>query len=98
MKNTKVYILGKITGLDYKVAYGNFEMVEKALKAKGFAVVNPMKLPHNHDKSWESYMKECIPQLVQCDLVYKLDNWQQSKGARLEQAIAYNLKIKEIKI
>src|SRR5690554_148008 len=93
----KVYIAGKVTGIEEE-AYVLFNEVEQALIKEGYEAINPMKLPHDHDKSWEAYMKECISILTSCDYIILLPNWKDSKGARLEQAIAYNLKIKEIKL
>lgn len=91
----KVYIAGKISGIeDY--AYALFEEAEQKFVKKGYQVVNPMKLPHNHDKKWESYMKDCIFELVGCDLIHPLPNWSDSKGAKIEMALAKELGIKII--
>lgn len=96
MSKIKVYIAGKITGMEATKAYNNFKLAESALKQLGYEVVNPMDLPHDHDKSWESYMKECIVSLTTCDFIYLLPNWRSSKGAQLERLIATQLKIKNI--
>lgn len=85
----KIYISGPITGVEnYAEA---FEQAEKKLIADGYEVVNPCKLPHNHDKSWESYLKEDIKSMMDCDAVYLLPNWGKSSGARLECHIAIRL-------
>ena len=88
-----IYIAGKITGLPIEEARANFEKAEKKLTKQGFKVVNPMKLPHNHDKKWESYMKECITELLKCDSIYLLKNWAMSRGAIMEFEIAMKLDI-----
>jgi len=91
----KVYIAGKISGIeDY--AYALFEEAEQKFIKKGYQVVNPMKLPHNHDKTWESYMKDCVFELVGCDLIHPLPNWNDSRGARIEMQLAKELGIKII--
>jgi nucleoside 2-deoxyribosyltransferase len=87
----KIYIAGPISGHDLEERKETFSNVQKALEKIGYEVVNPMELPHDHDKSWESYMKECILHLVQCDCIYMLDNWHFSAGARLEFNIALQL-------
>lgn len=86
------YISGKITGVE-RTAEKQFQAVEDKLTAKGFKVINPFKLDHNHDKTWESYMKVCIAALVNCDVIVMLPNWQNSPGAKIELQIALNLGI-----
>lgn len=89
----KIYISGKITGIenDASAIFGKAEM---ELQAKGYETVNPMTLNHNHDKSWHAYMKEDIKALCDCDEVFMLKNWIDSKGAIIEHTIAMYLGIK----
>jgi hypothetical protein len=87
---TKIYISGKISGMEAQ-ASTLFTNAEKMLKAKGFEPVNPMKLPHQHGKTWECFMREDIAALLQCQAIYMLHNWQQSKGAVLEYILAMHL-------
>lgn len=88
-----IYISGRITGIEAQAEI-LFNQAEIALKNKGYTVVNPMKLPHQHDKTWESYMKECVIALMACDAVFVLDNWQESKGAKVEIALSVHLNLK----
>ena len=90
----KVYISGKISGLDIELAKKSFQEAENKMLELGHEVINPLKLPDNHDKSWESYMRVCITYLTLCDAIYMLDGWENSKGANLEYYLAYELKIK----
>ena len=92
----KIYISGKITGIE-KEAIAIFEKAEKELLVAGYEVVNPMKLNHDHDKSWASYMKVCIKALCDCDAIYLLHNWQDSDGANIEFGIALKLRLKIIR-
>lgn len=87
----KIYISGKITGLEESEAFKNFEAAEKKLKAEGFEVVNPLKLEHNHNKSLESYMKEDIKALIECEGIYVLENYLESLGAQIELRLAQDL-------
>jgi nucleoside 2-deoxyribosyltransferase len=89
MKN-KIYIAGKITGREIEAKI-EFKKAENHLKDKGWEVVNPMELPHNHDKKWISYMRECIKELLDCDSIYFLPNWEDSRGAKIEHNIASDL-------
>jgi len=74
-----------------------FEQAELGLRALGFEVVNPMNLPHDHDKRWGSYMIECLTALMTCDGVFMLLDWEKSRGARIEHifAKAHGLEIME---
>lgn len=87
----KIYISGKITGLPIQEAQNNFEAAEKRLKSEGHEPINPMKLPHEHGKTWSEYMKEDIKALLECDGIYMLVGWQESKGACTEFNIAHDL-------
>lgn len=89
----KIYISGKITGLDYETALSIFNEAEEFLKLAGYEVVNPMTIEHNHDKTWESYMKVDLIEMLKCDAVYMLKGWYTSKGARMEFDIAEKLGI-----
>lgn len=86
----KAYISGKITGIENE-APKMFANAEKQLQERGFDTVNPMKLNHEHDKSWHSYMKEDVKALCDCDIIFMLPNWKDSKGAIIEHTIAMYL-------
>lgn len=88
----KIYISGKITGTsDYMV---RFAKAEKALRTKGWEVVNPAKEDLPKNLPWEEYMKHDVRLLAGCDAIYMLDGWRQSRGACLERELALNLKLK----
>lgn len=90
---TKIYISGKISGIENE-ALELFQKAEKELQEKGFETVNPMALNHKHDKSWHSYMKEDVKALCDCDEIFMLSNWVDSKGAIIEHTIAMYLGLK----
>ena len=90
---TKIYISGKISEIENE-APELFAKSEKELQAKGIETVNPMTLNHQHDKSWHSYMKEDVKALCECDIIYMLSNWTDSKGAIIEHTIAMYLGLK----
>jgi len=89
----KVYIAGKIGDLPPSVFLTLFEEAEKEVKNMGYEPVSPTTLPHEHDKSWQSYMKEDLTAMMQCDAVYALKNWRHSPGARIEVELAMSLSI-----
>lgn len=80
---TKVFISGKVSGLPYLVAYGNFANAERTLAAMWYEVVNPMKICKEH-WSWARCMIKCLWAIYFCDKIYQLPNWQESRGARIE--------------
>ena len=85
----RIYISGRITGLDYKEAYYKFEAAENELIAKGYEVINPMKVvPFNKDWSWFDYLSADIKLLEKCTHIYMLSNWRESGGASVEHEAA----------
>jgi nucleoside 2-deoxyribosyltransferase len=89
----KVYISGPISGVEAS-AYKVFEKTEKELRAKGFNPVNPIKLNHNHGKTWEEYMRVDLKALLECDEMVMLKGWENSRGACLERIVAGSIGIK----
>lgn len=90
----KVYISGKITGEEIGKVFLKFSSAEYYIKNRKHDVVNPMRIT-SQSWTWEQCMKVCIDQLITCDAIYMLKNWQFSTGATLEHQIAkiYGLKI-----
>lgn len=87
-----IYISGQITGLELKEAKANFDKAEVLLLEKGYKPLNPMKVnPPLSGKCWKEYMLEDIAQLFTCEGIFLLDNWQDSKGARIEHFIAQEM-------
>lgn len=82
----KIYISGQITGLENFAQI--FKQAETDLLLEGHEIINPVELNHDHDKSWESYMKEDIKAMCDCDAIYLLKNWIYSRGAKIEKQIA----------
>lgn len=78
-----VYIAGKVTGLPYDEVVAKFSKAEAKLKAKGCEVVNPIKLCPK-DMDWDKCMEICIDALENCDYIYLLPDWKDSRGARRE--------------
>lgn len=90
----KIYISGPISNLPIEEARHNFKTIEDAIVKQGHIAVNPMALPHDHDKEWSSYMREDIVALMACDAVIAMPGWEKSEGANLEIQIALALQIK----
>lgn len=89
----RVYIAGKVTGEDVKSCREKFLRAEYSLKKKGHSVVNPTKLlPPT--ANWHDAMRVCIKELVNCDGIYMLEDWRDSKGAQVEHTVAKAIGIK----
>jgi alkyl hydroperoxide reductase subunit AhpC len=93
MKKQKCYIAGKIGGLSENEYLNNFAIARVQVTEMGYTPVCPTLLPHNHDKKWESYMKEDVKAMLDCELVYAQRNWRHSIGATEEIRIATMLGI-----
>jgi len=93
MRRKKIYISGQISGLEPEDAVSNFNEMEKLLRAQGYSVVNPTRLGIEDvsGKGWDYYMKKGIKLLMDCDAVYMLIGWSNSRGANIEWQLAYDL-------
>ena len=86
----RVFISGKITGVDNYIE--KFNEAEKMLTEMGSEVINPatalQHLPNNMPH--EFYMDVALSMLKNCDCIYMLDNWRDSRGAKEEHEYAAN--------
>lgn len=89
----KIYISGPISGLPLETVYNNFTNAEVQLLEQGYEVVNPLNngLPSN--ATWEEHMRADLKLLLDCDAIYMLEGWEKSRGARIEYALAIDLKM-----
>jgi hypothetical protein len=89
----KCYIAGKIGDLSIDVFTKNFEDAKKEVESLGMIPISPTDLPHNHNRSWSSYMKEDLKAMMDCDCIYVQRNWRSSPGATMEIDVAVSLGI-----
>lgn len=90
MKRT--YIAGKITGLEPSDYLAKFHQAEKLLEKVGHLPVNPCRLPiEGLEYEWEDYITLGVDRLLRCEAIYLLSDWKESRGARIEHAIAMEL-------
>lgn len=84
----KIYISGKISGTDLTKTRKRFAAVAKATKRLGYEPVNPLENGLSEHDSWEAHMLKDIIDLLQCNAIYMLQGWEDSKGACIEHYIA----------
>ena len=84
----KIYISGKISGTDLTETRKRFAAVAKATKRLGYEPVNPLDNGLSEHDTWEAHIVKDIATLLQCKAIYMLQDWQESKGARIEYYIA----------
>lgn len=95
MSRGKVYISGPITGIDFGNRFA-FSCARNALELCGYEAVDPSDVQLDDEATWSDYMRADLKLLLDCDYIYMLDGWEDSKGARLERELAENLGIEEI--
>jgi hypothetical protein len=88
--NRTAYIAGKITGLPQNDVKEKFNLVAMQLAAMGYHVVKPVSV-YDHTKTWDDAVRSDIKQMLECDEVHLLPDWQDSRGAQLERDIALRL-------
>lgn len=98
MKKTKVYIAGRISGITLEEAKELFKEAEQRLRAnKKIEPINPLKYIkqgltaeriEQDPQAYEQQMQECFRLIDQCQAVYMLHNWKDSKGATREREYA----------
>ena len=93
MKRDKIYISGKISGLDFDEACRRFEEAEKHLQKLGYRTSNPTKMTLCVWLAQHGHYRLCLwLQLLwmsaTCQCIYLLDGWHTSDGARAERAVA----------
>jgi len=92
---SKIYIAGKITGLPETEALERFLGAENLLMHCGHTPLNPMRLVNQTPgREYGEYLADALQiMLTQAEAVYFLDNWADSKGARIERSIAGHLEM-----
>ena len=93
----RIYLAGPMTSIaDFN--YPAFNEAAAQLRAKGFVVENPAENPQPPCNSWPGYMRLALRQMLTCDMVVFLPNWQTSRGAMLESEVAKQLAIPRFEI
>lgn len=85
----KIYVGGKVSGLAPSEFHAKFDKA-KALVQKlnpDAEIIIPTDLC-NDDWNWEKCMDVCLDALWNCDTLYLMSDWKDSKGSFIEKKIA----------
>ncbi len=90
--SAKLYLSGPMSGYkDYNRPL--FMAATKCLRDKGYTILNPCEsdgeVPSN--ATWRDYLKKDLRMLADADGIIVLPRWEDSKGARLEVHICFQL-------
>lgn len=83
----KVYVIAKISGLDYNQVKANYEAARETLLFYGFEAV----IPTDHipaTATWHEAMRQAIPLLLGCDFYTNIDPTHTTAGGMIEETIA----------
>lgn len=97
-KTKRVQILGRVTGISYDYASKQFYEAERELIDNGYIAINPIRIVPR-TATWREAMNICLTSLINdADGIYKLGNWERSRGAKIESAVAKGLGLKEVMV
>jgi len=90
-KPRRIYIAGPMTGLP-EHNFPAFHAAAQRLQEAGWETVNPAEnFDGRTDLPRETYLRADIELLATCDAVAMLPGWEDSRGAKLEYLIAWEL-------
>lgn len=95
LRPVRLYLSGKMAGLPDN-GFGYFNSMAASLRGLGYEVVNPAE--NDEEPTWEAYLKKDLASLLTCDKIAVLNNWKDSRGARLEVYVAQQLKIEVVDV
>lgn len=90
----KIYISGAISGIPVQTVTKQFKKGEDEIRDKGHEPINPLNNGLESSASWIDHMRADIKMLLDCDAIYMLVGWADSRGAIIEKQLAQNLGMK----
>lgn len=86
-KVKRIYLSLPISHYDLEERREYAAKVERAL-SQFYEVVNPLKNGIDASEHWSVHMKKDIQDLLTCDAIFMCENWEWSKGCKLEHDVA----------
>ena len=93
MTKKKIYIAGKVTGEPPHKTALKFALAKRQIEKLGHEAVNPIEVVGDWECPWDLAMRKCIVALMACDMIFMLDDYKNSPGAKLELSLAEALEI-----
>lgn len=94
-----LYIAGPMSSLPDS-NYPAFNAAAAALRTAGHTVLNPAENPRpaaessmTRDEVWQYYMRLSVKQIAEVDCIVMLKGYAHSKGAKIEERLAHDLKL-----
>ena len=81
-----------MTGLP-DLNFPSFHAASQAWRESGCEVISPAELNPDPNAEWCTCMRNDIKALCDCDAIFMLRGWENSKGATLERHVAEQLKM-----
>lgn len=89
MQGKRIYISGPVTGRENNNLAAFYEAAAEVARQGGKPVI-----PHDYvmpGEGWEAAMKVCVAVMMRCDGLYAMLDWGESRGARIEVALARDI-------
>lgn len=87
----RIYISGKIGYPILPDVRQKFNCAAQQLAAAGFEPVNPFDNGLSDDDPWIDHILADMETISQCEGIYRLPDWTESDGARIERWVARRL-------
>lgn len=91
----KIYISGKVTGLNYEQTVDKFALAQARLMHRHPKAIieNPIAITAHipQTEPWETFMRACLIELAKCTHIVMLPCWRNSPGAKVELKMAIDL-------
>lgn len=88
MEKKKIYLSGKVRGMELDEVKGNFAKAAAEVIMRGWEPVNPIMIVEKMDKETSGNEKRLmlalLAELAECDGIWMIDGWRGSRGAACE--------------
>ena len=100
MEKSKIYLSGKVRGIDKEEVKKNFATAAAEVTRHGWEPVNPVVLVDEMEKeiagNEKRLMLALLAELADCDGIWMIDGWRGSRGAACEYNFALSSGIKVV--
>lgn len=87
-KTKRVYISGQMSGLKKFEYTLHFKKAAKYLRSNGYEPIDPSKVCCGENISYADVLLLDMKTIMDCGVIFMLDNWENSKGATAEYYFA----------